>query len=427
VKLREATPAHFVFSTGKTTFSLLYSPPEPVWVSRPGVTFVSPAQNSKDLIAWHAYPALRGGETYQVDAILSNPNRQQLQEAGTNYPEWVTKKYLQLPKSFSPRIKELAQAITADAKTPFEKAIFITSYLRQNITYAQTIPEVPRRKDPLEWILFEYRQAYCVYYASSEVLMLRSVGVPARMAVGFAQGQRDGNSFVVRRMDAHAWPEVYFPDIGWVEFEPTAGQAPLDRPLPPQDPRNANIPNPLNDLRTENNRDFAGREQIEEGATAPVGSVASTIPTFYWILLSITALAVIVFLGLRYSLAARVPVFLRATIERTGIEVPIWVTRWEKWVKLSPIERSFESVNFGLRHLDQAVPVHTTPIERAAKLTHILPAQADQIKILLDEHQTSLYTSRVADITEARRAAIHLRAQVIIERIRYLFFGKPMR
>lgn len=427
VAILEKPPAHFVFSTGKTTFSLLYSPAEPIWVSRPGVTFAIPALDGKDIIAWHAYPALRGGETYQVDAILSNPNRQQLQDAGTNYPEWVTQKYLQLPKSFSPRIRDLAASITTDAKTPFEKAIFITRYLRENIVYAQTIAEVPRNKDPLEWVLFEYKQGYCVYYASAEVLMLRSVGVPARMAVGFAQGERDGNSFVVRRKDAHAWPEVYFPGIGWVEFEPTAWQAPLDRPLPPQDPANANSLNPLNDLRTENNRDFAGREQIDEGITAPVEPVAPAIPTFYWILLSITVLAVIVFLSLRYSLAERVPVVLRATIERTGIEVPIWITRWEKWVKLSPIEKSFESVNFGLRYLDQAVPVHTTPIERAAKLTRILPEKADQIKILLDEHQTSLYTSRVADITEARRAALNLRAQVIIERIRYLLFGKPMR
>ncbi len=427
VAILEKTPAHFVFSTGKTTFSLLYSPAEPIWVSRPGVTFAIPALDGKDIIAWHAYPALRGGETYQVDAILSNPNRQQLQDAGTNYPEWVTQKYLQLPKSFSPHIKDLATSITADAKTPFEKAIFITRYLRENIVYAQTIAEVPRNKDPLEWVLFEYKQGYCVYYASAEVLMLRSVGVPARMAVGFAQGQREGNSFVVRRQDAHAWPEVYFPEIGWVEFEPTAWQAPLDRPLPPQDPTDANALNPLNGLRTDNNQDFAGREQIDEGVTGPVGPIAPAFPIFYWILLSITVLAGIVFLSLRYSLAVRVPVFLRATIERTGIEVPIWVTRWEKWVKLSPIEKSFESVNFGLRYLDQTVPAHTTPIERAAKLTRILPGKADQIKILLDEHQTSLYTSRVADITEARRAALNLRAQVIIERIRYLFFGKPMR
>jgi transglutaminase-like putative cysteine protease len=429
VNMQVKTSAHFVFNTGKTTFSLLYSPAEPIWVSRPGVTFAVPAQDGKDIIAWHAYPALRGGETYQVDAVLSNPNRQQLQDAGTNYPEWITQKYLQLPKAFSPRIKDLAAEITAAAKTPFEKAIFITRYLRENIKYAPTIPEVPRNKDPLEWVLFEYRQAYCVYYASSEVLMLRSVGVPARMAVGFAQGQREGNSniYVVRRLDAHAWPEVYFAGIGWVEFEPTAGQAPLDRPLPPQDSSNANNFGPLNSLLTEGNQDFAGREQIDEGAIAPDQPPSPIFPTWYLIPLLAIVTLVTVFLSQRYSLATRVPVFLRTTIERTGIDVPIWILRWEKWVKLSPIEKSFESVNFALRHLDQAVPAHTTPIERAAKLTGILPQKSDQIKILLDEHQTSLYTSRIADVAEARRAAWNLRVQVIIERIRYLFFGRPMR
>jgi hypothetical protein len=82
-------------------------------------------------------------------------------------------------------------------------------------------------------------------------------------------------------------------------------------------------------------------------------------------------------------------------------------------------------VNFGLRTLSQAVPVHSTPAERAATLTRLLPAKADEIKVLLDEHQTSLYTSRTADVTQARRAAFDVRKQVIAERIRYLFFGKP--
>src|ERR1041385_5341196 len=130
------------------------------------------------------------------------------------------------------------------------------------------------------------------YYATSEVLMLRSLGIPARMAVGFSQGnpltaqggptERERailNTFVVLRSNAHAWPEVYFPEIGWIEFEPTAGQAPLDRPLPPQDPANANNPNPLSKLLTEDNRDFAGREQIDAGVTAPVEPGVRTLPT----------------------------------------------------------------------------------------------------------------------------------------------------
>jgi transglutaminase-like putative cysteine protease len=426
VNTQQRTSAHFAFNTGKTNFSLLYSPAEPIWVSRPGVTFAIPGDGNKDIVAWHAYPALRGGETYQVDAILSNPNQQQLQEAGTAYPEWVSQKYLQLPKDFSPRIEELAKEITTGTQTPFEKSIAITNYLRQNIAYSETIPDAPRKKDRLEWVLFDYKQAYCVYYASAEVLMLRSVGVPARMAVGFTQGDRDGNTYVVRRLNSHAWPEVYFPNIGWVEFEPTAGQAALDRPLPPQDLTNANNPGPLGSLRTEGTQDFASREQEIEGVTAPSEETVGFQPIYLLPFLAIFVV-LIIFLSRRYALSTHAPVFLRAAAERTGIEVPAWLIRWEKWVTLSPIERAFESINFGLRNLDQAVPVHSTPIERATKLTRILPDKADEIKVLLDEHQTSLYTSRVADVTQARRAARSLRKQVIVERVRYVLFGKPVR
>lgn len=428
VNTEEKTPAHFVFNTGNTNFSLLYSPAEPIWVSRPGVTFAVPAEEgAEDVVAWHAYPSLRGGETYQLDAILSNPNRQQLQDAGTAYPEWVANKYLQLPENFSPRIQELAKQITADAQTPFEKTILITRYLRENIVYSETIPEAPRNKDQLEWVLFDHKQAYCVYYASAEVLMLRSVGVPARMAVGFTQGEADGNKYIVRRLNSHAWPEVYFPEIGWVEFEPTAGQAPLDRPLPPVDPADVANFGPLTTLQTDENLDFADRDRTQEGVDAPAAVTTPSVqPVMYLIPLALILAGVLIFLGQRYALPERVPSFLRTAIERSGIEVPIWVIRWEKWVKLSPVERAFESVNFGLRNLGKPAPVHTTPVERATKLTQLLPAGADDIKILLDEHQTSLYTSRVADVTEARRAALSLRKQVVVERMRTLFLGKPI-
>jgi transglutaminase-like putative cysteine protease len=426
VAVPEKAPAHFVFQTGNTDFSLLYSPAEPIWVSRPGVTFAVPAGAGKEIVAWHAYPALRGGETYQIDAILMNPNRQQLQEAGTAYPEWVALKYLQLPKDFSPRIQELAKEITTGAVTPFEKTILITRYLRENIVYSETISDPPRNQDSLEWVLFDYKQAYCVYYASAEVLMLRSLGIPARMAVGFTQGEREDNTYVVRRLNSHAWPEVYFPGIGWVEFEPTAGEAPLDRPLPPQDPGDAAAFNPFTDLRTEDSGNFTDRDRTEEGVTIPAPEPAAGFRPIFLLPLLAAFVGLAVFLGRRYSLSVRVPVLLRATIERTGIDVPAWVVRWEKWVRLSPIEKAFESVNFGLRNLDQPAPAHSTPIERAAKLTRLLPAQADEIKILLDEHQTSLYTSRIADATQARRAASDLRKQVIIQRIRYVLYGKPI-
>jgi transglutaminase-like putative cysteine protease len=428
--------SRFSFQAGESRMSLLYGPSDPVWFSRSGTlqTSLTDAEN-KEILSLSASPELLPGEAYAVDSFVKNPNTQQLREAGTDYPEWVKRKYLQMPENFSPRIVDLARQITAGVPdNPYDKTTAITNYLRQNLKYAATIQAPPRDKDTLEWVLFEYKQAYCVYYASAEVLMLRSLGIPARMAVGFTQGtpltfeegQRERaipNTYMVLRNNAHAWPEVYFPEVGWVEFEPTVSEPPLDRPLPPQDSADPNF-NPLNDPRLE---DSLVPQFVPPSEVDPAQPEATPNMLLYLLPLLAIFAAVIVFLSRRFALPTRAPVLLRTMIERSGIEAPAWVVRWEKWVKLSPIERAFESVNFGLRHLDQAVPVHTTPIERVAKLAQILPDQADELKVLLDEHQTSLYTSRIADVTQARRAAFDIRKQVILERLRYLVFGKPLR
>jgi len=424
IDVGQREPAHFVFSTGQATFSLLYAPAQPVWVSRPGSTLTIPADAGRDIVSWSALPALLAGETYQVDAVLNNPNITQLREAGEEYPQWVADKYLQLPENFSPRIRQLAADITAQSQTPYDKAVTITRYLRDNIEYAPTIAKTPRNKDPLEWILFEYKQGYCVYYASSEILMLRSLGIPARMAVGFAQGERSAdNKFTVRRFHAHAWPEVYFPGIGWVEFEPTANQVPLNRPVAPQNPLDENSGFPLDSPRTEDSLNFASREPVEQEIDPNAQSDTGLNP-LYLLLLLIVLAGLTIFLGRRYTLPARLPAFIRVTMERSGIETPLWITHWERWVGLSPIERAFESINFGLRQLDESPPIHATPVERADRLSHILTPMADQIKILLDEHQTSLYTSRTADVNQARRAALNIRVQTILARVRHLLIGR---
>ncbi|MGZ9226520.1 MAG: transglutaminase family protein, partial [Anaerolineales bacterium] len=163
MNLGQHNPAHFEFNTGQATFALLYAPPQPVWVSRPGVTRTIPADAGKEIVSWSASPSLLPGETYQVNAVLTNPNIGQLREAGEDYPEWVKAKYLQLPENFSPSIRQLAGEVTAQAETPYDKAVAITRFLRDNIEYKPTIEETPRNKDTLEWILFEYKQGYCVY------------------------------------------------------------------------------------------------------------------------------------------------------------------------------------------------------------------------------------------------------------------------
>ena len=436
VENSEGTLSRFVFDAGESRFSLLYGPQQLVWVSRGGSYLAAPAgeNQQKDIFSWSASPTLLPGETYQVDSVLSNPNITQLREAGTEYPAWVTDKYLQLPEDFSPHIRELAAEITAGAETPYDKAGAITRYLRDNIEYAPTIPAPPRNTDTLEWILFDFKQGYCVYYATSEVLMLRSLGIPARMAVGFAQGEgiavRDDLSpeegltpgiFTVRKKNAHAWPEVYFPGIGWVEFEPTGNQDPLTRPVAPQDP-NANNFNPFNNPLLEE-PNIPSPDQSEIGPDESAQTDTPISPLLYLTPLLIAFAALTIYFGRRYSLPTRIPVFLRASIERSGAQAPPWVINWERWVSLSPIEKAFESINFGLRSLKEPAPVHATPVERADKLAMILPHMKNPIKVLLDEHQTSLYTSRVADATLAQRAAMQVRMQVIVSKIRHFWTG----
>lgn len=434
----EGSPSRFIFSTGETRFSLLYAPSQPIWLSRPGTVFTSPATgDEREITSWNASPGLLPGESYQVEAVLNNPNIQQLREAGTEYPEWVTAKYLQLPDDLPQSIRDLALEVTENAETPYDKAGAITRYLRDNIRYSPTIPKHPRNADPLEWILFTHREAYCVYYATAEVVMLRSLGVPARMAVGFSQGTGtstgDGipeevegiaiNTYTVRRNNAHAWPEVYFPGIGWVEFEPTGNQNPLDRPLAPRDGEDTSS-NPEQDLLLEDSQIDQTNQPFEEAPLEPTITPQDRFLPSLTLILTIVALAALtVFLNRRYSLQARVPVFIRGQIERSGGDAPGWLVRWEHWVKLSPTEKAFESINFGLRQLGSPAPIHATPAERADALINLLPEVGPQVKSLLEEHQTSLYTLQPANGDQARRTALQIRVRILAARLRYFWAG----
>ncbi len=179
-----------------------------------------------------------------------------------------------------------------------------------------------------------------------------------------------------------------------------------------------------------NDGGFANRDQSEDPGITPEIPVENqpVSPFLYLIPFFIAFTALMFFLNRRFPFSTHVPVMVRSSLERTGMKVPGWIYEWEYWGHLSQIEKAFESINFGLRTLDsQAVPVHNTPVERARKLTLLLPKMSGQIKLLLDEHQTYLYTSRVADVVQARRAALDIRKQVIVERFRHLLFGRPMR
>jgi hypothetical protein len=185
---------------------------------------------------------LEAGDRYLVTSLLTNASARQLEQAGTNYPTWVTGRYLQLPDTVPDRVKQLAASIVGPYDNPYDKASAIESFLRSEITYNEKIEAPPPDRDPVDYILFDLKQGYCDYYATSMAVMLRSVGIPSRVVSGYAQGQYDQEkkAYVVLQQDAHTWVEVFFPDYGWVEFEPTAAQPVIIRPIDAQDANSGN-------------------------------------------------------------------------------------------------------------------------------------------------------------------------------------------
>jgi hypothetical protein len=129
--------------------------------------------------------------------------------------------YLQLPK-LDPRIPELAKQITGRAGNPYDQARAVESYLRSHYGYTLDLTGTPP-PDPLAYFLFQRRAGHCEYFASAMTVMLRSVGIPARLVNGFLTGEYNdvGGDFIVRASDAHSWVEVFFPSIGWLTFDPT--------------------------------------------------------------------------------------------------------------------------------------------------------------------------------------------------------------
>ncbi|ELZ09319.1 transglutaminase [Halovivax asiaticus JCM 14624] len=168
------------------------------------------------------YPSvtLREDDRYTVESAIVDPSSRSLARAGTDYPDSIERRYLQQPDSQSGAFSDRVDAVVEGAKTPFEKAQLIESHLRNSKSYSLSVDRPDG--DAASAFLLEMDEGYCVHFATTMVMMLREEGIPARYATGYTEGQQvRSDSWVVRGTDAHAWPEVYFPEVGWVTFEPT--------------------------------------------------------------------------------------------------------------------------------------------------------------------------------------------------------------
>lgn len=162
------------------------------------------------------------GDRYRVLGSVSLAAPDQLRADSTAYPEWVRERYLQLPDDLPERVanEAAAAAEAAGAANPYDLALAIQTRLREFETDF-SVPSAPSRRDAVDY-LFELERGYFDYFATAMTVMLRTQGVPARIAVGYLLDPTDfepsDGSFSVRKNDAYSWVEAFFPTYGWVEF-----------------------------------------------------------------------------------------------------------------------------------------------------------------------------------------------------------------
>jgi len=174
------------------------------------------------------------GDTYSTVGTRSAAAIATLQASGQAYPASIVDRYLALPDDLPPTVRDLTLTVAGNAGNPYEAARLIEAYLRDNHTFAYEIRTAPAGQDAVAHFLFESKTGYFDLYASSMAVMLRTIGIPSRVAVGFALDRSDydaaSKAYSVTEEEAWTWPEVYFPGLGWIEFNPTPSREVLVRP-----------------------------------------------------------------------------------------------------------------------------------------------------------------------------------------------------
>jgi transglutaminase-like putative cysteine protease len=164
--------------------------------------------------------SLEAGDEYTVVSSVSTASPDELRNASTDYPDRIAERYTQLPSSTPQRVEQYTTRLTKRADNPYDVARIIEHHLQTHWNYSLDVPQ-PSGHVAADF-LFEMEKGYCMYYATTMVVMLRTQGIPARFVVGYTPGQRvDSNRWVVRGLNSHAWVEVYFPGYGWIRFDPT--------------------------------------------------------------------------------------------------------------------------------------------------------------------------------------------------------------
>jgi transglutaminase-like putative cysteine protease len=204
----------------------IFAPAQPVSFSVPTTLY-----GNGIITAWTQQNPLTQGESYQAISLISGATAQdlspvQVHQYNSALLSNLGQSYVQKPADLSknPIIQRTLQKWIQGSTGVYSKVKALESHLsdKSQFTYSVTNPPVPTNVDAVAWLL-QTHQGYCTYYATAMVVMVRMLGIPARIVNGFTQGSLQGHTWVVNGTDAHSWVQVYYPGYGWINFDPTPG------------------------------------------------------------------------------------------------------------------------------------------------------------------------------------------------------------
>ncbi len=181
--------------------------------------------------------ALADGLTYSVISRVPYRNRTRIRQASQNYPSSITEHYLQVPAAIKEQVQQRAKELLANSTkpitSPYEQALFLAQALKQRYSLLDTPPALTPEQDLVSAFLFDYRGGFQDQFSTVLTIMLRSLGIPARLTVGYDTGQFNPFTgfYLVRNTDAYALTEVFFPGYGWFTFDPIPGHGLIPQSL----------------------------------------------------------------------------------------------------------------------------------------------------------------------------------------------------
>ena len=319
---------------------------------------------------------LQQGLTYTAVSQVPFRDRQLLDKASTNYSPDITDYYLQIPAKVAAKIQTYTQDLIANSPqkqvgknsqpltSNYAKALYLAQYLKQHYRLPQdpiALARVPDGDDLASWFLFRCEGkstscetgGYADHFATTYTMMLRSIGIPARLAVGFAPGRFNPFTgfYEVANTDAHALTEVYFPDYGWFAFDPIPGH-------------------PLTPPGVDEDQTFSALGQLWNWVASWLPSPVTAWLAYIW---SLTLGWLAVGIGGFFGLFSQgwLGIFSGSAIAISIAFCGWWGwQQWGKWrhrqwlKKLSPVERVYQQM---LARLDDTTPKHPaqTPLEYA--------------------------------------------------------------